>query len=111
MEDVSAKKALGELNPTALRNLFSAANEASCLEEVLILLRYQQGRDPRQWPEALVNGIVTRMEQAVKNAGLDSRLAADGDRDRAASLIAARFLSSVVRLQRYLHEAGQGGRR
>src|SRR5207247_2435272 len=59
------REALKALDPTALRTLLGAAANASCLDEVLILLRYQQGRDRVKWPDALVTGLEKQLQDLV----------------------------------------------
>lgn len=106
-EDI--KRSLVLLEPTALRTLLGAALDASCLLEIQMLLRYQQGRDKGKWA-AIVPGLETELNEAVKAAPWD-KLPAEA-RDAAEVQIAVVYIGFIVMLHRYYKAAlDEGGGR
>lgn len=105
------KGALEELAPTALRTILGAANDAFCIAELELILRYQQGRDIAKWPESLVGGLLLEFQGCIKDSATATAFAQESDRDRAEVRLAVLFLGNVVRLHRYVYEIRQAQRR
>lgn len=104
VEDNQIKAALSALEPTALRTLLGAAANATCLLEVFILLRYQQGRDREKWKEVLVTGIVNQLTAAAETAAASKHLKDAQEVDTAEAMLATSWLGFLVRLHRYHYE-------
>lgn len=51
------ERALGSVTTSGIKTLMGAIRHAVCLEEVDLLLRYQQARDPEKWTARLVQGL------------------------------------------------------
>ena len=109
VENASMREALTALDPTALRTLLGAAANASCLDEVLILLRYQQGRDRAKWRDLLVAGMEKELKDLVSNAKKDR--AEPSEPDAAEALLATAWLGFLVQIHRYHYEAAREGAR
>jgi hypothetical protein len=105
VQNEQVQRALVALDPSALRTLLGAATDASCLLEVLILLRYQQGRDRAKWPDVLVSGIERELKDAVEAATKARGAAADPD--AAEARLATSWLGFLVRLHRSSYEAAR----
>lgn len=110
VERQEIKGALVGIDPTALRTLLVAASNATCIEEIFIVFRYQQGRDRDRWKEDLVAALLKELkDEVVGKSRKDHPL---GDRrDRAEALLIASFLGFLVRLHRYHYEAARPARR
>lgn len=106
-EEAQVRSALQDLDPTPLRTLLSVANGASCLKELHIMLRYQQGRDKKTWPDVLAEGIFKATNDVVNAARPQLNGLPEADRDRAEILLAATWLGFVARLHRYQHSLGK----
>jgi len=103
-DETQIREALAALDPSALRTLLGAASSASCLDEVLILLRYQQGRDRAKWRDVLVAGIEKQLLAAAKvHAGTDE----PDQPDQAEALLATTWLGFLVQIHRFYFEAGR----
>jgi hypothetical protein len=109
VENAAVREALTALDPTALRTLLGAAANASCLDEVLILLRYQQGRDRVKWRDVLVAGMEKELKELVENA--KKGRAAPDEPDAAEALLATSWLGFLVQIHRYHYEAAREGAR
>jgi hypothetical protein len=100
------RDALVALDPSALRTLLGAAASASCLDEVLILLRYQQGRDRGKWRDVLVTGIEKQLQELVAEAKKKERAPVD-DPDAAEAALATAWLGFLVQIHRFYFEAAR----
>jgi hypothetical protein len=109
VKNTQIRTALTALDPTALRTLLGAAANASCLDEVLILLRYQQGRDRVKWPEALVTGIEKQLQDLVEVA--TRKTSAPDEPDAAEAMLATQWLGFLVQIHRFHYEAAREARK
>ena len=102
------REALKGLDPTALRTLLGAATNATCLEEVQILLRYQQGRDRVKWSDALVTGMEKELSAVFDTVKANRHATGEPEElDQAAALTATAWLGFLVQIHRYLYEAAR----
>ncbi len=101
---------LAELDVTALRTVLAASLGTSCLYELRIVMRYQQARDPKKWPQSLMGPLEQAVESAV-NSVVEGRAAVEAQREAAEARAAATFLGFVAQLHRYHKELRGGGRR
>lgn len=109
VKNAQIRAALTGLDPTALRTLLGAATNASCLDEVLILLRYQQGRDRTKWPDVLVTGLEKQLQEIVDVA--KRKTESPDDPDAAEAMLAAQWLGFLVQIHRFHYEAAREARR
>ncbi|WP_437952604.1 hypothetical protein WME98_19230 [Sorangium sp. So ce296] len=102
-EKQEIKSKLARMEPTAIRTLLGATIQASCLLEVQMLLRYQQGRDKDKWDAGLVSSLESELTELVSKAEVSSL--PEGDRDLASVQLAVAYLGFLVMLHRYYHAA------
>jgi hypothetical protein len=114
------KAALAGLNTTALRTLLGAAMNASCFLEVLILLRYQQGRardrdrDGKSSQESQLKVLCPAIEKELQAsvAAANEALGPAQHADVAEARLAAAWLGFLVQLHRFYRpdDKDQSGR-
>jgi hypothetical protein len=109
VKNAQIREALTSLDPTALRTLLGAAANASCLDEVLILLRYQQGRDRVKWRDVLVAGLEKQLQELVEVA--TRRTETPADLDAAGAMLATAWLGFLVQIHRFHYEAAREARK
>lgn len=103
LEDAKLKAPLSQLNATAMQTLLGAVQRAGSLDEIEIILRYQQARDPRGWAAALVDQLLADLRVSAE------KVTEDKDKVKAA----AQQLGLIARVHRVVEdrgERGQGGR-
>lgn len=93
------KRPLSQLNTTAMQTLLGAVQRAGSLEEIEIVLRYQQARDPRAWPRELVDPLLKDMKTSAEGHALD--------RDKVKA--AATQLALIARVQRVVEDPERRG--
>jgi len=76
---------------------------------VLILLRYQQGRDRAKWPDVLVTGIEKQLQDLVDVASRKTEKPAEPD--AAEAMLATAWLGFLVQIHRFHYEVAREARR
>jgi len=93
-DNASLRQALAQVTPSAMQTLLGAIQHAGSLEEIEIVIRYQQARERRKWSGALVEQILQ-----------DLRTSAEGEpTDQTRANVAARQLGLIARVQRAVSE-------
>ena len=93
----SLRKAFAGVDPTQMRTLLAAFEQAGSLEEQEIVLRYQAARQRDKWDPKLVDKLLELCRDAGKGV---ERASAGGDPDERKAREAARQLGFIVRMHR-----------
>jgi hypothetical protein len=62
LESQGHRELLAGVGRTAMKNLAQAAEQAVCLDEILLALMYQQARYPSQWRTELVTQLLEMLK-------------------------------------------------
>ena len=106
LEDNKKRRALAGVDPSSVRTLLAAAQQACSLEELEIILRYQQARLRGGWTEEVVGAISMACTKAADAICTGDLSTADADRARACA--AAEQLALIARVHRVAHAEVEG---
>lgn len=107
LHDDSVKAAFAKTDPTAVRTLLAAAQQVGSVEELELVMRYQQSRLGRDhWDEAVVKKLLELVRKAADGEDVAGRPKPEAERQQAEA--AARQLALVARAHRVAYEARRG---
>ena len=101
-KDGALKKAFVGVDPTQMRTLYAAFEQAGSLDEQEIVLRYQAARLRDKWDPKLVEKLLALSREAGKAVGA-------GADESSQAQAAARQLGLIVRVHRVAHEESKAG--